>query len=178
MQDPYQPVALEVTLVADRGVVGDDPLLECGIADRYPPRERQRRRLNRGRHRVVVMDHVVKQPPRASDRMLPEDRVTDEAVGPRRGEQRLELGPGARRVKVPPRDRGEEIYAWIKGKPLLRRSRQAAVYRSGYDPTNWLRSGTIRYFQPLSPTAEFVSLPFWMRKKRGDPRILAFPNFA
>ena len=56
---------------------------------------------------VVVMDHVVEQPSRAADRVLPEDRVTDEPVRPRRGEQRLELGAGARRVEMAPRDRRE-----------------------------------------------------------------------
>ena len=107
LQDPQQPVALQVALGADRGVVGDDPRLERRIADRHPPRERQRRRLDRRGHRVVAMDHVVEQLPRAADRVLPEDRVTDEPVRPRRGEQRLELGARARRVEVPPRDRRE-----------------------------------------------------------------------
>jgi hypothetical protein len=93
LQNPHQSVTLDVTLITDRGVMGDDPRLKRRIADRYPPRERQRRRLNRGRHHVVRMDHVVKQPPRTADRMLPEDRVTDETVGPCRGEQRLKLGP-------------------------------------------------------------------------------------
>src|SRR6202034_933086 len=32
---------------------------------------------------------------------------TDDPVWPRRGQQRLELGPRARRVKMPPRDRRE-----------------------------------------------------------------------
>ena len=49
LQDPHQPVALQVTLGGDRFMVGDDPRLSRRITDRHPPRERQRRRLDRGR---------------------------------------------------------------------------------------------------------------------------------
>ena len=107
LQDPQQPVALEVALGADRGVVSDDPRLERRIADRHRPRERERRRLDRRGHRVVAMDHVVKQRPRPADRMLPEDRVTDEPVGTSRCQQRLKLRARPLRVEMTPGDRRE-----------------------------------------------------------------------
>ena len=107
LQDPQQPVALEVALCADRGVVGDDSRLERRIADGHPPCERQRRRLDRRGHRVVAMDHVVVERARPADRMIPEDRVADETVRACRGQQRLELRARARRIEVPPRDRRE-----------------------------------------------------------------------
>jgi hypothetical protein len=77
LQDPQQSVALEVALGADRRVMSHDPRLQRRITDRYPPGERQRRWLDRRGHHLVAMDHVVVQRPRAADRMLPEDRVTD-----------------------------------------------------------------------------------------------------
>ena len=77
------------------------------IADRHPPRERQRRRLDRRGHRVVAMDHVVEQDARAIQPMVPEDRVTDKSVRPGRGQQRLKLTPGASGIEVSPPDRGK-----------------------------------------------------------------------
>jgi hypothetical protein len=42
LQNPQQSITIEVALCADRRVMSDDPRLQRRIADRCPPRERQR----------------------------------------------------------------------------------------------------------------------------------------
>src|SRR5437899_1158806 len=81
------PVALAVGLWRDEIVESDDRRLARRIPDRGSPRPRQHRGLDRGGGEVAGLDHVVEQPPRAVQRALPEDRVADEPVPARGGEQ-------------------------------------------------------------------------------------------
>src|SRR5947209_9844244 len=107
LEQPQQAVALEVALAAQPFVVGDDRGLGRGVAGGEQPRPGERRRLDRGGHAVVVADHVVEQAPHAAELALPEDRMPDEAVLSRDGQQRRELASWTLRVKAPPCDRGE-----------------------------------------------------------------------
>ena len=88
-------------------VMADDARLLGRVADRDPPRPREQRRLNRRGGEIGPRADVVEEAPHAVQRFAPEDRVADEAVGPGRGEERLELGPGASGVDAPPGQRGE-----------------------------------------------------------------------
>ena len=95
LDDPDQPVAVEVAVGAQPVVVADDRGHRRRVADRDPPRPREHRRLDAGGHRGVRRGHVVGEPPAAGQRRVPEDRVADEAVLALGGQQRLELAPGA-----------------------------------------------------------------------------------
>ena len=107
LHDPQQPVAVEIA-------VGDEPLVVAGdaglgrrIADRDSPRPGQERRLDRPGHRVRARADVVVEAATERDRVIPEDHVTDEPVGPAGAKQRFELRPGAARVEAAPDDRRE-----------------------------------------------------------------------
>ena len=107
LDQPQQPVALEIALARHEVVVSDDRRLARRIPDRGSPRPRQHRGLDRGGGEVAGLDHVVEQPPRAVQRALPEDRVAAEPVPARGGEQRLQLPARALAVESAPHDRVE-----------------------------------------------------------------------
>jgi len=107
LHDPQQPVAVEVAVARQPVHLGADPRLGGRVADGDPPGPGEKRRLDRlGLERVARGD-VVEGIAGEADRAVPEDRVADEPVVPLRGQQRLELGPGALGGEAPPADRGE-----------------------------------------------------------------------
>ena len=103
--DPEQPVAVQRAVLLEPVVVARDPRLGGRVADRDPPRPGQQRRLDARGHRIVGRDDVVGVAAASPQRLLPEDRVADEAVVALGGQQRVELAPCACRVKPPPGDR-------------------------------------------------------------------------
>ena len=78
-----------------------------GLRRRCPPRPGQQRRLDRARHQVVRARRCCSGGPPAIERVRPEDRVADEAVGVGGVQQRLELAARAGRVEAAADDRVE-----------------------------------------------------------------------
>ena len=129
LHDPDQPVAVQVAVVLEPVVVASDPRLLRRVADGQAPRPRQQRRLDARGHRRVVVGDVVEEPARAPQRRVPEDRVTDEAVGVGGGEQRLELACGSARGQSAaarsPRSTSPSTTATGSGRGSARCSRNA-----------------------------------------------------
>jgi hypothetical protein len=107
LQQPQQPVAVEVAVLGQPCVVLGDARLLARVADRDRPRPRQDRRLDRAGHQVLPRRDVVADGPLEVERVPPQDRVPDEAAGLHRRQQRLELGARAPGVVAPAHDRME-----------------------------------------------------------------------
>ena len=107
LDDPEQPVALEVAVGGQPVHLGGDPRLRGRVADGDLPGPGQQRRLDRLGLEGAARGDVVEGQAAERDRPVPEDRVADEAVVALGGEQGLQLGPRPRRVEAPPDDRRE-----------------------------------------------------------------------
>ena len=107
LDQPEQPVALEVAVREEPLVVPGDARLRGRVADRDAPGPGQERRLDRRRHRRRAPVDVVVGAPLERDRVVPEDHVADEPVLARRAQQRLELRARALGLEPAPDDRRE-----------------------------------------------------------------------
>jgi len=95
LDDPEQPVAIQISIVLEPPVVGRDPRLCRRVADRDPPCPGEQRRLDRRRIARLARGDVVGPAPLPVDVAVPEDRVADEAVLGRAGQKAAELALGA-----------------------------------------------------------------------------------
>src|SRR3954447_5793404 len=107
LDDPEQPVAVEVAVRLEPAVVGGDPRLRGRVAHGDPPRPGQQRGLDRGCVPGLPRGHVVGPAALPVDGAVPEDRVADEPIVGTTVQQAAKLALGARAVEAAPDDRVE-----------------------------------------------------------------------
>ena len=142
LDDPEQPVAVEVAVARQPLDLGGDPRLRRRVPDRDPPRPGQQRRLDRLGLKRAARGDVVERQAAEGDRPVPEDRVADEAVRRAAAASRLSSSAGRGRgrsgARRSPRSRSPSTTATGTGsgsagcrRSASRRDRPRASCRAG-----------------------------------------------